>query len=156
MVPPASRRIPRVLRYSGSRLYFVLSPTGLLPSLEPLSFGLRLELFRLYDPATPVDRSQLVWPLAASLAATEAIEFSFFSSGYLDVSVHRVPSLSGDTTTRAGFPHSEICGSKVTCTSPQLIAAYRVLLRLIGPRHPPYALTYLTLFTLVLEYSMVR
>ena len=92
MVPPASRRIPRVLRYSGSRLYFVLSPTGLLPSLEPLSFGLRLELFRLHDPATPVDRSQLVWPLAASLAATEAIEFSFFSSGYLDVSVHRVPS----------------------------------------------------------------
>ena len=92
MVPPASRRISRVLRYSGSRLYFVLSPTGLLPSLEPLSFGLRLELFRLYDPATPADRSQLVWPLAASLAATEAIEFSFFSSGYLDVSVHRVPS----------------------------------------------------------------
>ena len=92
MVPPASLRIPRVLRYSGSRLYFVLSPTGLLPSLEPLSFGLRLELFRLYDPATPTDRSQLVWPLAASLAATKAIEFSFFSSGYLDVSVHRVPS----------------------------------------------------------------
>ena len=47
-------------------------------------------------------------------------------------------------TTHAGFPHSEICGSKVTCTSPQLIAAYRVLHRLIWPRHPPYALTYLT------------
>ena len=92
MVPPASRRIPRVLRYSGSRLYFVLSPTGLLPSLEPLSFGLRLELFRLHDPTTPTDRSQLVWPLAVSLAATKAIEFSFFSSGNLDVSVHRVPS----------------------------------------------------------------
>ena len=92
MVPPASRRISRVLRYSGSRLYFVLSSTGLLPSLEPLSFGLRLELFRLYDPATPVHRSGLVWPLAASLAATKAIEFSFSSSGYLDVSVRRVPS----------------------------------------------------------------
>ena len=47
-------------------------------------------------------------------------------------------------TAHAGFPHSEICGSMVTCTSPQLIAAYRVLLRLIWPRHPPYALTYLT------------
>jgi hypothetical protein len=92
VVPPASRRISRVLRYSGSRLYFVLSPTGLLPSPEPLPFGLRLELFRFYDPATPVHRSGLVWPLAASLAATEAIEFSFSSSGYLDVSVHRVPS----------------------------------------------------------------
>ena len=92
MVPPASRRIPRVLRYSGSRLYFVLSSTGLLPSLEPLSFGLRLELFRLYDPATPIDRSQSVWPLTVSLAATKVIDFSFSSSGYLDVSVHRVPS----------------------------------------------------------------
>ena len=92
MVPPASRRIPRVLRYSGSRLYFVLSSTGLLPSLEPLSFGLRLELFRLYDPTTPIDRSQSVWPLTISLAATKVIEFSFSSSGYLDVSVRRVPS----------------------------------------------------------------
>ena len=52
--------------------------------------------------------------------------------------------IEDDSTTAAGFPHSEICGSKVTCTSPQLIAAYRVLLRLIWPRHPPYALTYLT------------
>ena len=52
--------------------------------------------------------------------------------------------LEDDVTTHAGFPHSEICGSMVTCTSPQLIAAYRVLLRLIWPRHPPYALTYLT------------
>ncbi len=92
MVPPASRRIPRVLRYSGSRLYFVLSSTGLLPSLEPLSFGLRLELFRLHDPTTPIDRSQSVWPLTISLAATKVIEFSFFSSGYLDVSLPRVPS----------------------------------------------------------------
>ena len=52
--------------------------------------------------------------------------------------------IEDDVTTHAGFPHSEICGSMVTCTSPQLIAAYRVLLRLIWPRHPPYALTYLT------------
>ena len=26
------------------------------------------------------------------------------------------------------------------CSSPRLIAAYRVLLRLMAPRHPPYAL----------------
>ena len=56
------------------------------------------------------------------------------------------PHIEDDSTTAAGFPHSEICGSKVTCTSPQLIAAYRVLLRLTWPRHPPYALTYLTFF----------
>src|SRR5437762_13033278 len=41
----------------------------------------------------------------------------------------------------AGFPHSEICGSKVAHTSPQLIAACHVLHRLCMPRHPPIALT---------------
>src|SRR3546814_7244392 len=40
-----------------------------------------------------------------------------------------------------GFPHSEICGSKVAHTSPQLIAACHVLHRLCMPRHPPIALT---------------
>ena len=33
-----------------------------------------------------------VWPLSLSLAATNKIDVSFSSSGYLDVSVHRVPS----------------------------------------------------------------
>ncbi len=42
--------------------------------------------------------------------------------------------------TPPGFPHSEICGSKLMCSSPQLIAACRVLLRLLMPRHPPCAL----------------
>ena len=42
--------------------------------------------------------------------------------------------------TPCGFLHSEICGSKLICSSPQLIAAYHVLLRLLMPRHSPYAL----------------
>ena len=41
-----------------------------------------------------------------------------------------------------GFPHSEISGSKVICTSPKLIAACRVLHRRQMPRHPPCALVY--------------
>ena len=85
------------------------------------------------------------FPTGSSLAATEGISVDSFSSGYLDVSVHRVPFLSDDSTPAAGFPHSDTCGSMVTCTSPQLFAAYRVLHRLIWPRHPPYALTCLTL-----------
>ena len=44
----------------------------------------------------------------------------------------------------AGFPHSEICGSKLICSSPQLIAACHVLLRLLMPRHSPCALSSLT------------
>ena len=49
-----------------------------------------------------------------------------------------------------GFPHSEIHGSKVICTSPWLFAAYHVLLRLREPRHPPYALCYFLLFYILL------
>ena len=56
----------------------------------------------------------------------------------------------------AGFPHSEICGSKVICTSPQLIAAYRVLLRLLMPRHPPCALISLTKLIILVIYFLAR
>ena len=44
-----------------------------------------------------------------------------------------------------GFPHSDIPGSKLICSSPGLIAAYRVLHRLLVPRHSPYTLISLTI-----------
>jgi hypothetical protein len=43
------------------------------------------------------------------------------------------------------FPDSEISGSKPVCGSPKLIAADHVLHRLLAPRHPPYALSSLTI-----------
>ena len=46
---------------------------------------------------------------------------------------------------RAGFPHSDISGSKPACGSPKLFAACHVLHRLLAPRHPPYALSSLTI-----------
>ena len=46
---------------------------------------------------------------------------------------------------QVGFPHSEIPGSKLACSSPGLIAACHVLHRLLAPRHPPYALSSLTI-----------
>jgi hypothetical protein len=45
----------------------------------------------------------------------------------------------------SGFPHSEISGSTPVCGSPKLIAACHVLLRLFLPRHPPCALSSLTI-----------
>ena len=42
------------------------------------------------------------------------------------------------------FPHSEIPGSKLMCSSPRLIATCYVLHRLLVPRHSPYALSSLT------------
>ena len=44
-----------------------------------------------------------------------------------------------------GFPHSEIPGSKPACGSPRLIAACHVLHRHLPPRHPPCALSSLTI-----------
>jgi hypothetical protein len=52
-----------------------------------------------------------------------------------------------------GLPHSDICGSRVVCTSPQLFAAYHVLRRLREPRHPPYAL--ISLPTLLDPYESI-
>ena len=45
---------------------------------------------------------------------------------------------------RAGFPHSDIHGSRDICSSPWLFAACRVLHRLLMPRHSPCALISLT------------
>ena len=59
-----------------------------------------------------------------------------------------------------GLPHSEISGSKLVYSSPKLIAVSHVLLRLLMPRHSPFALSSLALFykyyqlkTLCLECS---
>ena len=74
----------------------------------------------------------------------------FSSSGYLDVSVHRVPGVwlcihhTSLEVHSSRFPHSEISGSKDICSSPKLFAAYHVFHRLLVPRHPPCALSSLT------------
>ena len=94
----------------------------------------------------------MVWALPISLAATFGIDVSFSSSGYLDVSVRRVPRMQLwiycmlTEVCSAGFPHSDISGSMDICSSPKLFAAYHVFLRLLVPRHPPCALSSLTRF----------
>ena len=47
------------------------------------------------------------------------------------------------------FPHSEISGSMLICSSPKLIAAYHVFHRLPVPRHSPCALVRLTIQTIL-------
>ena len=48
---------------------------------------------------------------------------------------------------RTGFPHSDISGSMLICSSPKLFAACHVLHRLLMPRHSPCALLRLTLLS---------
>ena len=98
----------------------------------------------------PRDARIPVWALPISLAATFGIDVSFPSSGYLDVSVHRVPlhtlwiQVWIHGVLPCGFPHSDTRGSLDICSSPRLFAAYHVFRRLSVPRHPPCALSCLT------------
>ena len=82
-----------------------------------------------------------VWAKPLSLATTQGIDLSFFSCGYLDVSVPRVRPRSTRVPAlrTGGFPHSDTAGSIRACRSPALFAAFRVLHRLLKPRHPPCA-----------------
>ena len=91
MVPPLSHRISRVRWYSGYRslsrrfVYRTLTFSG------QLSHTVRLQLNMLNAVLTPTPLLESVWPLPLSLATTRGISVDFSSSGYLDVSVPRVP-----------------------------------------------------------------
>ena len=111
---------------------FLLGSTNQLCGPNPGMHASRFGLFRFRSPL--LTESHVV----------------FSSSGYLDVSVHRVPFLKLCIGLRilevcsSGFPHSDISGSKDICSSPKLFAAYHVFHRLLVPRHPPYALISIT------------
>ena len=153
MVPPHSHRISRVRWYSGYRLLSFRFVYRTLTFFGQLSHTVRLQINIDYAVHTPNVLLHWVWPLPLSLATTRGISVDFSSSGYLDVSVPRVPhvnlwiQLTFHGSSPWGFPHSEICGSKLICSSPQLIAACHVLLRLLMPRHSPYALVRLNFFS---------
>ena len=150
MVPACSIKVSRVSMYSGSRLVNSSFAYGAFTLSGRLSQNRSAKLVESIMRSEPRNARTPVWPLSLSLAATHKIDVSFSSSGYLDVSVHRVPFRTLWIGVRmtgvlpAGFPHSDICGSMDICSSPQLFAAYHVFLRLLVPRHPPCALFCLT------------
>ena len=146
MVPAHSIKVSRVSMYSGSRSVSSPFAYGAFTLSGRLSQNLSARITESYMRSEPRSARTPVWPLSLSLAATNEIDVSFSSSGYLDVSVHRVPlhtlwiGVWMIRVLRTGFPHSDICGSRIICISPQLFAAYHVFLRLLVPRHPPCAL----------------
>ena len=154
MVPAHSIKVSRVSMYSGFRHVVFPFAYGAFTLSGRLSQNLSARINESIMRSEPHGARTMVWPLSISLAATLEIDFSFSSSGYLDVSVHRVPSAwlciyhAVTGLLPAGFPHSEINGSLDICSSPSLIAAYHVFLRLLVPRHPPCALISLTIFSL--------
>ena len=120
----------------------IASCTGLSPPVVDLSRSFHSQVdFSCEGPYYPSEETSKVWAVPVSLAATKGIDFSFFSSGYLDVSVHRVS-------------HSCLCiqheliqesrDRRLFDNFPWLFAVFHALHRLLTPRHPPYALTCLT------------
>ena len=152
MVPAHSIKVSRVSMYSGFRHVNSSFAYGAFTLFGRLSQNLSARFVKSLVRSEPRSARTPVWPLSISLAATLEIDFSFSSSGYLDVSVHRVPfhtlwiGVWIHEVCSCRFPHSEICGSMDICSSPQLFAAYHVFLRLLVPRHPPCALISLTIF----------
>ena len=150
MVPARSHKVSRVSWYSGFRHVTWSFAYGTFTLFGWLSQNHSARLCESIMRSEPRNARIPVCPLSISLAATLEIDVSFSSSWYLDVSVPRVPDVwlwIHHTTTEvcsARFPHSEICGSRDICSSPQLIAAYHVFHRLLVPRHPPCALYSLT------------
>lgn len=128
--------------------------TGLLPTMADLSRSLHL----MHSFVTPYrvsynPRKQASWfglfPFRSPLLR-ESIFFLFlrvlrcFSSPGVP-HIRYVFTYMYCSITNSGFPHSEISGSKLTYSSPEHIGVSAVLHRLLVPRHPPCALSNLTL-----------
>ena len=75
----------------------------------------------------PAEETSTVWAIPISLAATDGIDFSFSSSGYLDVSVHQVvtnPPMNSAGSSREPRDHH------LFVNSPRLFADFHALLSL--------------------------
>ena len=150
MVPAYSHKVSRVSWYSGSCCPDLVFAYGAF-TLSGRSFQDR-SANRICNVCSPNPSMHARWfglfRFRSPLLTESHVVFS--SSGYLDVSVHRVPFLTLWIGVRmpevcsGRFPHSEISGSMGICPSPKLFAAYHVFHRLLVPRHPPYALISIT------------
>ena len=77
--------------YSGSRLVRFVFAYGTVTRSGLLSQNSSANVSESILRSEPHNARIVVWALPVSLATTPGIDVSFSSSGYLDVSVHRVP-----------------------------------------------------------------
>ena len=157
MVPPSSQRVSRVRRYSG-----YCSPTQLVTYRTFTFYGMPSHTFLL----SLVDAKCSPYPESVSTLGLASFAFArhysqnlgwflflallrcFSSGGSPRIPMYSVYDAWGFS---CGLLHSEICGSKCTYHSPQLIAVNHVLHRLPMPRHSPCALISLTICIMFLS-----
>ena len=114
---------------------------------RPYNPGVQALRFGLFRVRSPLLAESLLFSLPAG---TEMVHFPALPSP-----PYGFRRRYGGITHR-GFPHSDTPGSKLVCSSPRLIAAYRVLHRLLVPRHSPYTLSSLTIRNSDLRRSFFR
>ena len=146
MVPANSRRIPRAPRYSGYRYRIIPYLYGSF-TLYGLPFQARSssdfhQISRSYNPRRRRNDSGLGCSAFARHYLRNHILFSLPAGTKMFQFPALASSLMITCLQHAELPHSEMSGSKVVCTYPNLIAAYHVLHRLLEPRHPPFALSF--------------
>src|SRR5580698_8786820 len=113
-----------------------------------LASGLITLLMRSYNPAVQARRFRLFRFRSPLLSESHLIYFPPGTEMVHFPGLARIRLCIQRTVGRVyrpGFPHSEIPGSMPACGSPRLIAACHVLHRLLLPRHPPCALSSLTI-----------
>ena len=122
----------------------ILTDTGLSPLSPRLSMRCSpCTLRRDGGPNPGCAVTRPVWARPSSIASTKGFTFCFLFLRLLRCfSSPGSPRYCGNAISCIGLPHSEIRGSKVICTSPELIAACHVFRRLLKPRHPPSALVH--------------
>ena len=121
--------------YEAFTLYGLSFQTVLLYSISPHRSPITPAMpkhyrFGLFPVRSPLLRKSLLFSFPAP---TQMFQFSALAS-------FRILHLQCNR-----FPHSDMYGSINICFSPYLFAAYHVLLRLSEPRHPPCALSNLSI-----------
>ena len=138
MVPLCSDRITRVPPYSSSLIDCPFRVPGyhrLWPGFPSRSTRFRqlivTGLIRVRSPLLAESR------LISFPPGTEMFQFPGFALHAYVFSMQYGRS--------RGFPHSDTSGSELVCQLPEVFAGYRVLHRLLPPRHPPRTLIRLTI-----------
>src|SRR5919112_4402759 len=138
-LPGCHRLWPIVPDRSTSRL--VCNSPALKPD-RPYNPTVQAQWFGLFRVRSPLLAESLLFSFPLG---TEMVHFPRFALLILCIQIRVI-----------GFPHSEIDGSSNKCFSPSLIAAFHVLHRLEVPRHPPYALSSLTIKFIYKQKSPVN
>jgi hypothetical protein len=138
MVPLCSDRITRVPPYSPSLLELAFRIRGYHP-LWPDFPDRSARFVRLIVTGLLRVRSPLLAEsrLISFPPGTEMFQFPGFALQAYVFSMQYGRS--------RGFPHSDTSGSELVCQLPEDFAGYRVLHRLLPPRHPPRTLIRLTI-----------